>query len=299
MSKNERANSRNYGFWSRAEQAAIEDSHVSLAGAGGDGFELGLKLAMMGVRSFSIADPEVFTVENSNRVIGASSSNIGRNKAEVLAEMIMDVPRETRVRVYTEGVTPENVRDFMEGATLSIDETELTYLHVGTAIAQEARRREIPNMFVMNIAFAGVATAFDRRGRYTFEKMMGIPEDASLDEVADMNVDFSRCLPYIPPYGDVDTLLAVQDGKDLPSVSPGVSAAVAIGSTEAFLHLTQSVNNRRRRPTYAPNFRRMDAYTGRTRTTRNTRIGYWVSTRLMGVRSRLGLNPKAEYRDTI
>lgn len=299
MSSREQANSRNYGFWNRAEQKAIEHGHVALGGAGGDGFQLGVKLAMMGVGSFNVADPEVFTEDNSNRVFGASSSNIGRNKAEVFAETIQGIRPDVKVKVFTEGVTPDNVEEFMADATLSIDETELTYPHVGAAIAREARRREIPNMFVMNIGFAGVATAFDERGRSTFEEMMGIPKGAPLDEIADMKIDFSRCLAYIPQYGDLETLLAVQRGKSLPSISPGVDAASAIGSSEAFLHLTRDVSNKRRRPTWAPRFRYMDAYNSRAGIVRNARVGYWVGTRLMAIRSRLGLNPKAEYRDTI
>ncbi len=299
MSKREQANSRNYGFWRREEQRALEAGHVALGGAGGDGFQLGMKLVMMGVGSISVADPEVFTDDNSNRVIGASSSNIGRNKAEVFAETAQDMRPDVKVKVFTEGVTSDNIKDFMAGATLSIDETELTYPHVGATIAREARRREIPNMFVMNIGFAGVATTFDERGRSTFEKMMGIPEGAPLDEIADMKIDLSRCVPYIPRYGDIETLLAVQEGKSLPSISPGVDIAAAIGSTEAFLHLTRGIYNKRRQPTWAPRFRYMDAYDGRSGTVRDARIGYWVGTRLMAVRSQLGLNPKADYRDDI
>lgn len=288
---------RNYGFWNRNEQDAVSDATIALGGAGGDGYQLGLKLAMMGVRNFRLADPEVFELENSNRVPGAVSSNMGRNKAEVLAENILDMRPDANITIYTEGVTVDNVEEFVHGATMTIDETELTYPHIGTAIAREARKNNIPNLFVMNIGFAAVATSFAPNSKYTFERMMGFSDNMPLDEVAEVQVDFSRCLPYIPEYGDMDTLLAVQNGAKLPSISQGVDMASAIGSTEAFLHLAGSQGNHRRKPTWAPRFRYMDAYTGRSGTVRNAQLGYYAGALVMAARSKLGLNPRGDYKD--
>lgn len=306
---------RNYGFWNYAEQEALCDSTVALGGAGGDGFQLGTKLAMMGVRSFRLADPEVMEVENSNRVPGATTSNLGRNKAEVLAETILDLRPDATVEVYKEGLTLDNIEQFVAGADLTIDETELTYPEIGTALAREARKNGIPNLFVMNIGFAAVATAFRPEGKYTFERMMGFSSDMPLDEVAEQKVDFSHCLPYIPGYADLDTLLALtQDDKEdalavderdedetkrmkvsLPSIAQGVDLASGMGSTEAFLHLTADVNNKRRQPVWAPRFRYMDAYTGKGGVVRNSRLGYYAGVLTMATRSKLGLNPKGEY----
>ncbi len=288
---------RNYGFWNRPEQESLRDATVLLNGAGGDGAQLGYKLAMMGVGNIRVTDPEVFEPENSNRVFCATSSNMGRNKAEVLAEAIKDIRPETNVTAYSEGVTPDNISELMDGVTLSIDETELTYPHIGTAIAREARKNGIPNLFVMNIGFAAVATSFAPNGKYTFERMMGLPQGAPLDEIAEMEVDFSRCLPYIPEYGDLDTLLAVQNGAKLPSISQGVDMASALGTTEAFLHLAGGQGNRRKKPTWAPRFRYMDAYNGRSGTVRNAQLGYYAGALAMVARSRLGLNPRGDYKD--
>ena len=307
--------SRNLGFWSREEQAALCDSTVALGGAGGDGFQLGMKLAQMGVQRFRLADPEVFEPENSNRVPGATQSNMGRNKAEVLAETILDLRPDAEVVVYKEGLTVDNIEEFVHGADLTIDETELTYPEIGTALAREARKNNIPNLFVMNIGFAAVATSFAPGSLHSFERMMGLPEGAPLDEIAEQSVDFSRCLPYIPAYADLDTLRALtQDDKEgaltvdetaedsskrlkvsLPSIAPGVDLASAMGSTEAFLHLARDAANKRRQPTWAPTFRYMDAYSGSAGTVPNARLGYYAGILTMATRSKLGVNPKASY----
>jgi len=308
---------RNYGFWSDAEQASLGQSKVSIGGVGGDGFQLGVKLAMMGVERFSAADPEEFEIENSNRVFGANSRTYGKNKAEVFRDTVLDIRPNATVEIYTEGVTRENVEEFMKDADLVLDESELTYPDVGTMIARQARKQQIPDLLVMNIGFAGIATSFHPQSKNTFEKMMGIPKDMPLEDIANMSVDLSRCLPYVPNYADFASLEAVQEslvaaqqnlvaaqegleavpkGASLPSISPGVDIASALGSTEAFLHLTAGVNNKRRNPTWAPRFRYMDAYNGKSGVINFPRVSHYLGLAAMVSRSQMHLNPRASYR---
>lgn len=289
--------SRNYGFWNEAEQTAIMDAHVAIAGVGGDGFQLGQKLAMMGVEHFSVADPEVFEPENVNRVPGAHTSTIGRKKAEVFRDTVLEVNPDAKVRVYTDGVTEDNVEDWIAGATLSFDESELTYPQIGTMVAREARRLEIPNVLVMNIGFAAQVTSFDPKSRYTFERIMGLRDDMPLDEIAEQGIDFSRCLPYLPGYVDVNSLMAVQEGASLPSIAPGVDQASAIGTSEAFLHMVGGVSPKRPQPTWAPQFRYMDAYANKAGKTRFPRAAYGLRAANMMLRTKLGLNVPTSYTE--
>lgn len=286
---------RNYGFWNEAEQKRLCESKVAIAGVGGDGFQLGQKLARMGVSSFSIADPEVFEPENANRVPGAMTSTYGRNKAEVFRDMVMDINPEANIEVYTEGVNEDNVEEFVKGSDLILDESELTRLELGTMISRAARSEEIPTLLVMNIGFAAIATSFHPTRGKNFEDMMGIPKGMPLDEVKDLKVDFSRCLPYLPKYGDIRTLQSVQEGASLPSISQGVDIASGLGSTQAFLHLTYGLNNHRKEPVWAPKFIYMDAYSGESGVIRNPRMAYYLGVAALAGRSILGLNPLASY----
>lgn len=287
---------RNFGFWNEDEQLALSDSVVAIAGCGGDGHDLARAIAMMaGPKEIRIADPEVFEPENSNRVAWADESTYGRLKVDVLEEGINNIRPQTKVISYKEGVTVDNVEEFVRGADLVLDESELTYLHIGTALSREAKKNNIPSLLVMNIGFAAIATSFDPRQSYDFEKMMGIPSGMPLDEVKDMNVDFSRCLPYLPNYGDLASLKAVEQGASLPSVVQGVKVASALGSTEAFLHLTSSVSNRRRKPTSAPHWRYMDAMNGEAGVIKHPRMSYYGRAIVMAARNYARLNPKASY----
>ncbi len=289
--------SRNYGFNNEAEQQAILGSRVAIAGVGGDGFQLGLKLARKGVQIFDIADPEVFEPENSNRVPGATTSTYGRKKAEVFLEQVHDINPDADVRIFADGVTEDNVEEFTSRATLIFDESELTYLHIGTAIARAARKRNVPDVMVMNIGFAAQVTSFHPQSKHSFERFMGIPEGMPLDEVKDLEVKLDRCLPYLPKYGDLRTLLAVQQGASLPSIAEGVDVASALGTSQAFLHMTQGVNNRREQPIWAPRIGYMDAYNLTSGVTRYPRLSHYRHLGHAAARDFLHLNPQASYTE--
>ena len=79
---------RNDGLVSAAEQLALQQSRVAIAGMGGVGGVHLITLARLGVGQFSIADPDRFDVSNFNRQYGATLSQLGRNKAEAVGGSI-------------------------------------------------------------------------------------------------------------------------------------------------------------------------------------------------------------------
>ena len=295
--------SRNYGFWSEAEQAALMNSRVAIAGVGGVGFQVGTKLARMGVASFAGADPEEFDPQNANRVPGASASTYGRSKVDVFREQVRDINPDAVVHRYHDGVTVENAAEFLAGATLVFDESETTHPEIGTTIARHARALGIPDLLVVNVGFAATVTAFHPRSRFTFERFMGLGDDAPLDEIAQQKIDFGRFLPYVPPYSDLRGLVAMTtDGPtgerpSLPSIAPGVDLASAIGTTQAFLHLTAAagVMNRRRSPIWAPRLALLDAYTMHGKVIRASRATHLRHVLTAALRDRFGRNPAASY----
>jgi hypothetical protein len=294
---------RNYGFWSEAEQRALIGSRVAIAGVGGVGFQVGSKLARMGVGSFSIADPEEFEPVNTNRVPGATTHTYGRSKAEVFRDEVRAINPHAVVHLYRDGVTAENATEFLRGADLLFDESETTHPEIGTAIARGARALGIPDLLVVNVGFAATVTAFRPNSRFTFERFMGLPADAPLEEIAKESVDFSRFLPYIPAYSDLRGLVAMTtdapDGSrpSLPSIAPGVDLASAIGTTQAFLHLTAraGVANRRRRPVWAPRVAVVDAYALRARIIRANKATHLRHLLTALLRDRAGRNPRGAY----
>jgi molybdopterin-synthase adenylyltransferase len=73
---------RNFGFVSRAEQEALRDGAVFVAGVGGMGGACFMALVRAGVGRFAVCDIDVFETSNLNRQVFAFTDTVGRDKAE-------------------------------------------------------------------------------------------------------------------------------------------------------------------------------------------------------------------------
>ena len=117
----ERAFSRNIGWVTTEEQAALRGKRVAIAGMGGVGGAHLLTLARLGVGAFHIADFDCFDVVNFNRQVGATMTNLGEPKCGVLEAMVHDINPEADVKVFPSGVDSSNVSEFLDKADLYID----------------------------------------------------------------------------------------------------------------------------------------------------------------------------------
>lgn len=117
----EQAFSRNIGWVTEAEQQALRNKCVAIAGAGGVGGVHLLTLARMGVGAFHLADFDTFDIPNFNRQAGAFMSTLGQPKVEVMARMARDINPEVKIRTFPQGVNQGNLRDFLQGADVYVD----------------------------------------------------------------------------------------------------------------------------------------------------------------------------------
>lgn len=286
---------RNMGFWNDATQQAILDTTVAIGGAGGAGYMVGLELARIGVQGFDIADPETFEEANGNRVFGVRTDTIGLNKAEVFRSDILAINPEADVRVYNDGITRDNVIEFMSRADLVLDATELNMPDLGTMVCRESRRRGIPVLNVEYVGHGAQVTSFDPHSSFTFERMMGLDETASLDDIAQRTIDSSRFLAYIPRYGDLTTLMAIQQGAPLPSNMIGAGTAAQLGVAEAVKHIRRRVGERHAKPTFAPWVRWYDPYSNTSGRTRFPRVSYYRHLAAAVALNKLGRHEPAAY----
>lgn len=74
---------RNLGFVTEAEQAALKSGGIFVAGVGGMGGACFLALVRAGVGRFAVCDIDVFETSNMNRQVFAFTDTVGRDKAEV------------------------------------------------------------------------------------------------------------------------------------------------------------------------------------------------------------------------
>jgi molybdopterin/thiamine biosynthesis adenylyltransferase len=90
---------RNFGFVTEAEQAALRAGRVFVAGVGGMGGACLASLARAGVGRLGIADIDVFEVSNLNRQVFANLDTVGREKAAASAEAVRRINPEVELEV--------------------------------------------------------------------------------------------------------------------------------------------------------------------------------------------------------
>lgn len=256
---------RNRGFLSKEEQTKLANSSVAIAGAGGDGGQLAISLAQMGIGEFRLADPEEFDVENLNRQAGANYETVGRNKAEVIADEILRINPWARVNIYREGITTDNVEEFVKGSDLVLDETDFEHHVLGAMLARAARRENLPVTMALNIGYGARLINFHPEKGETYESWLGLSEDMTLEEIEAAHVPVERWIGKLPNYANIDVFKAVQEEKiKAPSLAPGVMMAAGIASTQAQNILLGGITPSRMKNTvWAPNMTIVDPQEGR------------------------------------
>jgi hypothetical protein len=88
---------RNIRAFGSAIQLTLGELHVGIVGCGGIGSAVGEQLVRLGVRHFTVIDPDMLSASNTTRVYGSEPGSVGRLKAESLAEHLRRIAPDTTV----------------------------------------------------------------------------------------------------------------------------------------------------------------------------------------------------------
>lgn len=171
--------SRNIGWVTLAEQSKLRQARVAIAGLGGVGGTYLLTLARLGVGAFSIADFDRFDIANFNRQVGASMSSIGRPKLEVMLELVRDINPQADIKVFPDGLKPDNIDDFLIGADVYLDGLDFFAFAARQSVFAACDRRRIPAVTVAPLGMGAALLSF-LPGEMTFEQYFGwadLPDD--------------------------------------------------------------------------------------------------------------------------
>jgi molybdopterin-synthase adenylyltransferase len=89
-------------------QKLLSDTKVTIIGAGGTGSVAGIQLAYLGVENFLLIDDDNVDYSNLNRLLGATRNDIGRNKADVLADAILKINPRAKIEKFIEQISEKN-----------------------------------------------------------------------------------------------------------------------------------------------------------------------------------------------
>ena len=100
---------RNVRAFGGAVQRSLNSLHIAVVGCGGTGSSVAEQLVRLGVRRFTLVDPEAVTETNLTRLYGSRASDVGFPKVEVVARHLKEVAPDAHVRAIQGMVTRESV----------------------------------------------------------------------------------------------------------------------------------------------------------------------------------------------
>lgn len=143
MSRYDEAFARNIGLVTVDQQERLRDARVAVAGCGGGGGGYIAALARAGIGKFSLADPDTFDWVNFNRQYGASRATVGRNKAEVMGEIVRGINPEAEVRVLPAALDETTIGGFLDDVDVVLDGIDFFAPSARRLLYREARARRI------------------------------------------------------------------------------------------------------------------------------------------------------------
>lgn len=178
----ETAFDRNIGWVTREELALLRGKRIAIAGLGGVGGSHLLTLTRLGIGAFNLAELDTFELVNFNRQAGATLRSLGRPKLDVLAELALDVNPELQLRRFPQGLTTENVREFLEGADVYLDALDFFAIDMRRRVFSAALAEGIPVVTAAPLGM-GVALLTFLPGHMTPDEYFGwagVPEREQL-----------------------------------------------------------------------------------------------------------------------
>lgn len=97
---------------------------VLIVGVGGLGAPVALYLAQSGLKAMRLIDPDTVSLSNLPRQVLFSPDDLGRYKAEVVAQKLRQLAPRLQVEAHTEHATSENLSTWVAEADLVLDCTD-------------------------------------------------------------------------------------------------------------------------------------------------------------------------------
>ena len=138
---------RNKNLITQNEQETFYNSTIAFAGLS-VGSHAAITIAMTGgAKRFKIADPDTISISNLNRLRYGVQA-LGSAKVLVAAQTILEINPYATIYIYEEGITKENLSNFIAGDNLSpkcdILVEGVDNLAIKIFLRQEAKKQKIP-----------------------------------------------------------------------------------------------------------------------------------------------------------
>jgi molybdopterin/thiamine biosynthesis adenylyltransferase len=244
--------SRNVGWVTNEEQVILRTKRIAIAGMGGVGGRHLLTLTRLGIGAFNIADFDRFELANFNRQAGATLTNLGKPKVDVLSEMALDINCSLDIRSFPQGINHQNLGDFLQGVDLYLDGLDFFAFDVRRAVFAACTQRKIPAVTAAPLGM-GVALLNFLPGRMTFEEYFCLDGQPHSEQIIRFLLGLSPTMlqrAYLADHGAVDF-----ENQKGPSTPMACDLCAGLAATEILKILLQ-----RGKVLAAPHGLHFDAY---------------------------------------
>ena len=154
---------RNAGLISPDAQELLRTLRFVIAGCGSTGGATVSPLVRAGATRFLLADPDVYEILNLNRQ-DAGVTDVGRNKAEVAADAVLEVNPYAEVEILPDGIDA-NTSVLREGDVVvdAIDVTTEAGIVAKLALHRHAHELRVPVVTAYDVAGMQLVEVFDYR----------------------------------------------------------------------------------------------------------------------------------------
>lgn len=295
---------RSYGFYSEEQRQRFIESSARIAGVGGGGMFLSVALAQEGVGHFELADPERVDETNIGRIPGLSENDIGKWKVDVAARLIQVVNPSAIVEVYGDGITKDNVEQFVAvdspagGKVVVFDEIEMTEPLPALWLHRKSREFGRYVISATDVGRGGMVTTYrpdPKRDKHTYESHMGAnPRDSEGEYLRKVNGFQFPIIANAPTNGSLNTFLSIRRGASLPATLRSVLTATNMAMDEYEKILTLG-DPRYDDPHLYPRVHCSDPSRGEDFVTSRPRFRAVIRIACAIARDKIGLNPPASY----
>ena len=122
----------------------LSGCHVLVVGLGGVGAYAAEQLCRAGIGKMTIVDADTVNESNLNRQLPALRSTIGRPKAEVVAQRLLDINPERELTVHNEFIRDEGTEAILDEANYQFVVDAIDSLSPKVFLLYHALRRQIP-----------------------------------------------------------------------------------------------------------------------------------------------------------
>lgn len=223
----------------------LSEKTVALAGLGGNGAFTFIELLRTGVEKFRLAEQGIFDIVDLNRQFAATRKNIGRKKIEVYEELARDINPNVELKLYKEGLTVDNIEEFVNGADVHIRVIDPQYSHDVKAITFSVLKKY--NVPLFQSAAYGMGTILHNYHPEIYMEALPIFKLGRFFLPCKKNdLNIKTPLERVRDY--------YQKTNNIPSNATSNSLSGILLASEVLLYLLQGTDMVERKPIFLPKF---------------------------------------------